>query len=82
MDMLFQSSLEFFPKPGKGTVVQTITPEKEGRVKYQASYWPARLYGESRWVQADLDQSVIVLGREGITLLIQLDDTKAVGDQQ
>lgn len=71
MTTVSQSSAQFFPTPGKGTVVETITTHQEGRVKYQASYWPARLYGQSSFTELEPDQSVVVLGREGITLLIQ-----------
>lgn len=71
MTIVSQTSPQLFPKPGKGTVVKTITTHQEGRVKYQASYWPARLYDKSGLTQLDPDQAVTVLGRDGITLLIQ-----------
>jgi membrane protein implicated in regulation of membrane protease activity len=62
---------ELFPSPDTGIVDQAIAPNQPGRVKYQASYWPARLYQVTGSVQLQAQQAVQVVGREGITLLVQ-----------
>lgn len=63
-------SIELFPQPYTAEVVQPIAPQQRGRVKFRASFWPARLY------QADERQllpteRVSVIGRDGITLLVE-----------
>ena len=62
-----------FPEPVKAIVQEAITATKPGRVKYQASYWPAKLYQPQRGintVKLEKNQPVNVIGREGITLLV------------
>lgn len=59
-----------FPQPGIGKVEQTITPTQPGRVKFQATYWPARLYAPEYDVTLMPDETVTVIGRQGITLLV------------
>lgn len=67
----FYPAIELFPQPGLGTVVETITTTQRGRVWFSASYWPARLHGITEPVRLLPDESVLVIGREGIFLLIQ-----------
>jgi membrane protein implicated in regulation of membrane protease activity len=62
---------EFFTTPEVGVVDQVIAPNQPGRIKYQASYWPARLYQMKGSIQLDSQQMVQVVGREGITLLVR-----------
>lgn len=66
---------QWFLTPKPCTVTQTITSTQEGRVKYQGSYWPARwhepILDSSALIQIAPQQSVLVVGREGITLLIK-----------
>lgn len=61
--------IELFAQPGIGEVVKMITPNGRGRVKYRASFWPARLYPDAQ-LQAGPSEQVIVVGRDGITLLV------------
>ncbi|MEM8603708.1 MAG: NfeD family protein [Cyanobacteria bacterium P01_H01_bin.121] len=64
------TAIEMFAEPGTGTVDEIITPTIDGRVKYHASYWPARLHRpQGHWVLAPGTQ-VKVLGRDNITLLV------------
>lgn len=67
---LAPEEITFFPQPGAGKVEQTITPTQPGRVKFQATYWPARLYDPEEDVTLVPDEPVTVIGRQGITLLI------------
>lgn len=64
--------LENFPDPIMAQVEQPITANQLGRVRCMASSWPAR-FDDS--VQTDqvvpIGASVLVRGREGITLLVQ-----------
>lgn len=68
--------IALFAQPGIGEVVQAISANRRGRVKFRASFWPAKFYLQS---QADeralpLDQ-VIIVGIDGITLLVMpIDD--------
>jgi membrane protein implicated in regulation of membrane protease activity len=62
--------------PEVGVVDQVIAPNQPGRIKYQASYWPARLYQVKGAIQLDSQQVVQVVGREGITLLVQPNDSR------
>ena len=59
-----------FSQPIKGIVQEVITGNKPGRVKCQASYWPAKLCESQQGVKLEKNQSVTVVGREGITLLV------------
>jgi len=62
---------EFLTRPDVGVVVKTITPTQRGRVQYQATSWPACLYGVTTPTTVEPDQPVQILGRRGLTLLIQ-----------
>jgi hypothetical protein len=59
-----------FPTPGKGIIEEIITESQPGRVNFQASYWPARLYNLEQKVTLLPNTPVNVIGREGITLLV------------
>ncbi|WP_375541597.1 NfeD family protein [Halomicronema sp. CCY15110] len=62
---------ELLTRPDVGVVVKTITPTQRGRVQYQATSWPACLYGVTTSITVEPDQPVKILGRRGLTLLIQ-----------
>ena len=64
------AQITMFPKPSIGTVEQTITHHQSGRVKFQASYWPARLYQSDSPPAVFPGERVKVVGRQGITLLV------------
>jgi membrane protein implicated in regulation of membrane protease activity len=61
--------IELFAQPGIGEVVQMITPNRRGRVKYRASFWPARFYFDTER-PVEPSEQVVVIGRDGITLLV------------
>lgn len=61
--------IELFAQPGVGEVVKMIAPNGKGRVKFRASFWPARFYPESQ-THALPSSQVAVIGRDGITLLV------------
>lgn len=61
--------ITLFSSRGKGVVEETITPEKPGRVRYQATSWPARLYHDAPVTLLPKDP-VYVVGRQGLTLLV------------
>lgn len=58
-----------FAQPGIGEVVKEIAPNGKGRVKFKASFWPAKFYLESQ-MQALPSEQVAVIGLDGITLLV------------
>ncbi len=64
------AQVTMFPKPSVGTVEQTITHHQPGRVKFQASYWPARLYQPDYPLAVFPGERVRIVGRQGITLLV------------
>lgn len=51
----------------EAVVDQAIRPGKSGRVLYRASWWPARCEQD---VTIDADETVYVVGRKNITLLV------------
>lgn len=59
-----------FGKPIMGIVAEAISPDKPGRVKCQATYWPAKFCQTNCQNTLEKSQSVTVVGREGITLLV------------
>jgi membrane protein implicated in regulation of membrane protease activity len=66
----FDPEIKIFPQPVKGGIVEkAIAFDQIGRVYWQATSWPARFHGDFQTVCQPGEQ-VIVLGMEGITLLI------------
>jgi membrane protein implicated in regulation of membrane protease activity len=63
------NQIELFDRPGVGEVVKMITPNCRGRIKFRASFWPARFYTDAP-TQAFPSDQVSVIGRDGITLLV------------
>ncbi len=61
---------ELFPEAIEGIVNETISSKHPGRVKCQGTYWPARLYKLEYQMTLIPNQSVCVVGRAGITLLV------------
>lgn len=70
MSPLFPSTVEMLPEPKRGTVEKAIAPNQRGRVKAMGSYWPAKFYRADSLDQLLPGQSVLVVAREGITLLV------------
>ncbi|MGB5973278.1 MAG: NfeD family protein [Nodosilinea sp.] len=56
---------------GQGTVNTLVTPLQAGRVYFQATYWPARLFQMATLESLHPGDSVEVVGREGLTLLVK-----------
>lgn len=63
--------IKMFSTPLEGIVEKAISCEKL-RVKFRCSYWPAKLYQSNQEMQIAPGQTVDVVGREGITLLVRL----------
>ncbi|MEA5449401.1 NfeD family protein [Leptolyngbya sp. CCNP1308] len=65
-------TLELFETPKTARVERPITAQLEGRVYYEGTYWPARIYEGVIDVGIALAPSswVTVVGRYGLTLLI------------
>ena len=59
-----------FPFKGTGKVEQTIDQNHSGRVYFQATYWPARFYNTDCQVKAVPGESIKIVGRQGLTLLV------------
>ena len=60
-----------FDRPQNGTVSAEIRANQDGRVEYDATTWPAKLYlAKSHQDTFPVGEKVRVIGREGITLLV------------
>ncbi len=67
---LASHEIKLFSELGTGTVEETINPKYPGRVKYKATFWPAQFYNQQEQVTLLPNESVTVVGRQGITLLV------------
>jgi membrane protein implicated in regulation of membrane protease activity len=56
---------------GRGTINCRVTAQNPGRVYFQATYWPARLFQPSSLSELNPGEPVEVVGREGLTLLVK-----------
>lgn len=70
MTLFAADKIELFPEPLPGIVEEAIAVNNPGRVKFQYTYWPARLYRVEGEIVLYPDQFVIVIGRQGLTLLV------------
>ncbi len=61
---------DVFQKPLLGTVEQAIAPHQPGKVKFQGTYWYARFYQPDCQANIPPGQTVTVVAREGMTLLV------------
>lgn len=59
------------PFQGRGTINRLVTPQHPGRVYFQATYWPARLFQTATLSELQPGDPVEVVGREGLTLLVK-----------
>lgn len=65
----FKPNREIFPEPLPAIVDEAIAPNSPGRVAWNGSHYPAKLYDDD--VQAlQPGQQCYVVGREGITRLV------------
>ena len=76
MSTLAPDRIALFAQPGIGEVVQPISAKQRGRVKFKASFWPAKFYAELAADERALPlEQVMVVGIDGITLLVMPIDT-------
>lgn len=66
----FPEDLKMFPEPIYGIIDKAIVQGRVWRVKFNGSYWFARLYYPNRQTVLEPGQIVRVLGIQGITLLV------------
>ncbi|MDB9525549.1 NfeD family protein [Oscillatoria sp. CS-180] len=55
---------------GVATVLKTIKPDHLGRVRFEATDWPARFYYPNMQSKVAPNTDVHVVGRQGLTLLV------------
>ncbi|MGJ3250410.1 MAG: NfeD family protein [Elainellaceae cyanobacterium] len=70
MRVLKSQPIEAFPNSEPAIVEDAITPNHAGRVHFQATSWPARLYPSTIYTVLLPGESVAVVDRDGITLLV------------
>jgi membrane protein implicated in regulation of membrane protease activity len=61
---------ELFPEAIEGVVEETISSLHPGRVECLGTYWPAQIYKFECQLTLIPEQTVCVIGRVGITLLV------------
>ncbi|WP_353259313.1 NfeD family protein [Prochlorothrix hollandica] len=67
---VLHQQIELFKTQTTALVAETICPDQPGRIKYQSSYWPARFYHSDCPLTVTPGNSVTVVGRLGITVLV------------
>jgi membrane protein implicated in regulation of membrane protease activity len=68
--MTVQPLTHWFSQPYRGVVEETITRGSRGRVKYEATSWPAELAPSAKEASLAPQASVLVVGRTGLVLLV------------
>lgn len=65
-----KSKVDYFPRP----LSAKITSVNSGvlRVYFMGTYWPAKLQGSGHLSEIGLGEEVKVVGRENITLLVEV----------
>jgi len=66
----FPDDLRRLPKPIHGIIDRAIVQGRVWRVKFNGSYWFARLYQSDRQIALNSGETVEILAIQGITLLI------------
>lgn len=61
----------FFKETSLAKVIDEISLRKPGRIYFEGSYWSARLQSSCRQTLALPGSSVKVVGRQGITLIVE-----------
>lgn len=69
-EQLSPKSLKMFPQPVKGIIDRSIAYDRLGRVKFQGSYWFAKLYQPSHQLIISPGECVNIIAIQGITLLV------------
>lgn len=67
---LFPEAIEWFDEPVASEVEETITLSQSGRVRALASTWPAKFFSAQSTHTVTAGDTVWVVGRQGITLLV------------
>lgn len=62
---------ELFPESIEGIVEESISSNQRGRVKCDGTYWPAQMYEADCQLPLLPQQTICVVGRIGITLLVK-----------
>lgn len=62
--------IQFRQTPGIGIVYKSISPDTRGRVYFDATHWPARLYDTNEQETCEPGATVYIIGRQGLTLLV------------
>ena len=70
MSLAFTPETILFPQLSTGTVEQTISSTQPGRVKFQATYWPAQFYQSDYKETLSPNDLVAIVGRQGLNLLV------------
>ena len=73
--IVFANHKNIVPLKGKGKVEQEIKPLQPGRVYYRATYWPAQFSNLNCTAKVLPGDSVKVVGRQGLTLLVLPNDS-------
>lgn len=68
--LFVQIEIEMFPEPLIGIVEKRITFNQSGRVKFLGSYWPAKLHQTNKQISLIPEQTIHIVGIQGITLLV------------
>jgi membrane protein implicated in regulation of membrane protease activity len=66
----FPKSPRLLPEPIQGITDRSITYDHAGRVKFQGTYWSARLYQPSQQLIIAPGDFVSIIAIQGITLLV------------
>ena len=69
--------LSFSSAKNVARVERAITSGRGGRVYFQATYWPARLYQSDSQRTVLPGDMVTIMGRQGLTLLVKPGDAKS-----
>ena len=62
---------DFLSTKTTARVERAITQNGDGRVYFQATYWPARFYQTDCQAKALPGDMVTIFGRQGLTLLVR-----------
>ncbi|MBW4465587.1 MAG: NfeD family protein [Pegethrix bostrychoides GSE-TBD4-15B] len=62
--------IELFSSPHEGIIDRPIVAHQPGRVKAMGSIWNARFYQIERQIVIAVGDRVLIVGRQGLTLLI------------
>ena len=64
--------VEYFPTPIYGQVLKPIRGDRPGRLLYNGAVWWAKPANAGQNQMIPQQQTVAIIGRQGLTLLIQL----------